>query len=72
MEVEVPQNQKGKIKKKIIARSQRYEKDFRQDLCLIFLSGVSIRSLSMISSRLIGRKLSPAEVSNDNKELVDE
>ena len=71
VEVEVPRDRKGKFKTKIIARSKRYEEDLRQDLCLMFLSGVSTRSLSMISSRLIGRKLSPTEVSSANKELVE-
>ena len=71
VEVEVPRDRKGRFKTKIIARSKRYEEDLRQDLCLMFLSGVSTRSLSMISSRLIGRKLSPTEVSSANKELVN-
>ena len=71
VQVEVPRDRKGEFKTKLIARSQRYEEDLRQDLCLMFLTGVSTRSLSMISSRLIGRKLSPTEVSSANKELVD-
>jgi len=71
VEVEVPRDRKGKFKTRIIVRSQRYEEDLRQDLCLMFLTGVSTRSLSMISSRLLGRKLSPTEVSSANRELVD-
>jgi putative transposase len=35
----------------------------------MFLSGVSTRTLSLISERLIGRKISPMEVSNASKEL---
>jgi len=71
VEVEVPRDRKGEYKTQIIARSKRYEDDLRQDLCLMFLSGVSTRSLSMISSRLIGRKLSATEVSNANKEMIE-
>lgn len=71
VEVEIPRDRKGKFKTQIIARSKRYEEDLRQDLCLMFLTGVSTRSLSMISSRLIGRKLSSAEVSTANQELVE-
>ncbi|MDY7035230.1 MAG: transposase [Thermodesulfobacteriota bacterium] len=37
----------------------------------MFLTGISTRTLSMISNRLIGRKISPTEVSNANKELID-
>jgi len=71
VEVDIPRDRKGKFKTQIIARSKRYEEDLRQDLCLMFLTGVSTRSLSMISSRLIGRKLSSTEVSAANKELVE-
>lgn len=38
---------------------------------MIFFTGVSTRSLSVISSRLIGRKLSSAKVINANKELIE-
>ena len=37
----------------------------------MFLMGMSTRTLAMMSERLIGRKISPAEVSNANKELID-
>ncbi len=37
----------------------------------MFLTGISTRSLSMLSKRLIGRKVSPAEVSFANNELID-
>ena len=37
----------------------------------MFLTGITTRSLSIISTRLIGRRISPAEVSNANKELID-
>ena len=55
----------------VIPRSKRYEDELREDLSMMFLIGVSTRSLSMISTRLIGRKISPTEVSNANKELID-
>jgi putative transposase len=71
VEVEMPRDRKGEFKTQIIARSKRYEDDLRQDLCLMFLTGVSTRSLSMITSRLIGRKLSATEVSNANKEMIE-
>jgi putative transposase len=71
VEVEMPRDRKGEFKTQFLARSKRYEDDLRQDLCLMFLTGVSTRSLSMISSRLIGRKLSATEVSNANKEMIE-
>jgi len=69
--VKVPRDRKGKFKPRVIPRSKQYEDELRQDLCLMFLTGVSTRTLSMISTRLIGRKISPAEISNANKELID-
>jgi putative transposase len=36
----------------------------------MFLSGVSTRTLSMMSETLVGRKLSPMEVSNSGRELT--
>ena len=36
----------------------------------MFLSGVSTRTLSMMSETLVGRKLSPMEVSNASRELT--
>jgi len=38
---------------------------------MMFLAGISTRSLSMISRRLIGRSISSTEISNVNKELSE-
>ena len=71
VDVEVPRDRDGAFKTQIIPRSKRYERELRQDISMMFLTGVSTRTLSMISKRLIGRKISPTEVSNANKELID-
>jgi putative transposase len=71
VKVEVPRDRNAEFKTQVIPRSKRYENELRQDLSLMFLTGISTRTLSMISTRLIGRKISPAEVSNANKELID-
>lgn len=71
VEVEGPRDRNGKFQTQSIARSKRDEEDLRQDLCVMFLTGGSPRSLSRLSSRLIGRRLSPTEMSRANKELVD-
>jgi len=71
IQAEVPRDRKGEFTTKVIPRSKRYEDELRQDLSVMFLTGVSTRTLSMISTRLIGRKISPTEVSNANKELID-
>ncbi len=71
VQVEMPRDRKGEFKSQVIPRSKRYEDVLRQELCLLFLTGVSTRALSMISTKLIGRKISPTEISNANKELID-
>ena len=71
VQVEVPRDRKGEFKTEVIPRSKRYERELRQDLSMMFLTGVSTRTLSMMSERLIGRKISPSEISNANKELID-
>jgi putative transposase len=71
VKVEMPRDRKGEFKSQVIPRSKRYEDILRQEMCLMFLTGVSTRALSIISTKLIGRKISPTEVSNANKELID-
>jgi putative transposase len=69
--VKVPRDRKGEYRTRVIPRSQRYEDEIGKDLCLMFLAGVSTRTLSIMSQRLVGRKISPTEISQANKELVD-
>jgi len=71
VQVEVPRDRRGEFETQVLPRSKRYENELRQDLSFMFLTGISTRTLSMISTRLIGRKISPTEVSNANKELID-
>ena len=71
VQVEVPRDRESEFKTQVIPRSKRYEDELRQDLSFMFLTGTSTRTLSMISTRLIGRKISASEVSNANKELID-
>jgi putative transposase len=71
IQVEVPRDRGSEFKTQIIPRSKQYEDDLREDLSFMFLTGVSTRTLSMISNRLMGRKISPTEVSNANKGLID-
>ena len=69
--VNVPRDRKGAFKTCVIPRSKQYEEAIRQEVSMMFLTGISTRSLSMMSKRLLGRPISPSEVSNANKELVD-
>jgi putative transposase len=69
--VEVPRDRKGEFRTGVIPSSKRYEDSLREEMCALFLGGVSTRTLSLLSERLIGRKISATEVSNASKELVD-
>jgi putative transposase len=69
--IHVPRDRKGEFKTQVIPRSKQYEEEIARDLSLMFLAGISTRSLSMISYRLIGRKISPTEISSANVELSE-
>ena len=71
VDLQVPRDRRGDFKTRVIPRGKRYEDALRKDLCLMFLTGISTRTLSMISKKLIGRKISAGEVSNVNNELIE-
>jgi len=69
--VQVPRDRNGEYQTQVIPKSKRYEDELRQDIAMMFLSGVSTHTLSMISQRLIGHKISAGEVSRCSRELVE-
>ena len=69
--VKVPRDRKGEFKSQVIPRSKQYEDAIREDMCVMFLSGISTRTLALMSRRLIGRPLSHSEVSKAAKQLTD-
>ncbi len=70
VEMRVPRDRDGEFKTQVIPRSKQYEDAITEDLSLMYLTGISTRSLSLISRRLIGRNISHQEVSKANKEFV--
>jgi len=69
--IRMARDRKGKFRSQILPRSKRYEDELRQDICVMYLTGVSTRTLSMISEKLLGRKVSAGEVSRVSRELVE-
>jgi len=69
--VKVPRDREGAFKTQVIPRSKQYEDALREDLCAMFLGGISTRTLSLMSERLIGRSVSPSEVSKASKALTE-
>jgi putative transposase len=70
VDLRVPRDRKGEYSTQVLPRSKQYEDALRHDLCAMFLGGVSTRTLAMMSQRLIGRKISPMEVSKASQELT--
>jgi putative transposase len=70
VDLRVPRDRRGEFTTQVLPRSKQYEDALRHDLCAMFLSGVSTRTLAMMSQRLIGRKISPMQVSKASQELT--
>jgi putative transposase len=68
--VSVPRDRHGEFKTEVLPKSQRYETAIAEDFALMYLTGISTRTLALLSKRLIGRKISPEEVSKANRELT--
>lgn len=67
----VPRDRNGEYQTQVLPRSKQYEREIAHDLCLMFLGGVSTRTLGMMSERLIGRKISHTEISQANAALQE-
>lgn len=68
--VNVPRDRNGEFQTQVLPRSKQYEEQIAEDISLMYLTGVSTRTLSLLSNRLIGRKISPTEVSETHRELT--
>lgn len=69
--VRIPRDRLGVYQPKVFPPYQRYERGIGEDATLLFLLGMSTRNISLISKRLFGRKLSPSEISENNKGLIE-
>lgn len=70
LNVKVARDRKGEFQTGILEKYKRYESTLENDIVLMFLNGLSTRSISLISKKLLGRKISASEVSHCNKELL--
>lgn len=69
VEVRVPRDRDGDFRSQVLPRAQRYDERITEDLAAMYLTGISTRTLSLLTKRLIGRSLSATEVSNASAEL---
>lgn len=70
VDVKVPRDRKGEYQTQILPRGKQYEGRIAEDLSLMYLTGISTRTLAMLSRRLIGRRISHGEISKVNTELT--
>ena len=71
LEIKVPRDRSGEFESKTLAKYKRYDSAIEKDMCLMFLSGMSTRSIELMSKTLLGRRISASEVSLVNKEMLD-
>jgi len=71
VDVKVPRDRKGEYQTQVLPRGKQYESRIAEDLSLMYLTGISTRTLSMLSRRLIGRRISHGEISKVNTELTE-
>ena len=69
VETTVPRDRNSEFHTKVLPKAKRFDERLSNDLHAMFLSGISTRALSMLSKRLIGRKVSPSEISSASKEF---
>jgi len=71
LSVKIPRDRQGKFQTQVLPRFARVDERVKQDCLLMYLMGQSTRSVSLISERLFGRKLSHTEISTVNQQLSE-
>lgn len=66
----VPRDRKTRFQSVVIPAGRRYDEATEKDLALLNLSGLSTRMLSYVSTRVLGVRVSPQEVSNALSTIV--
>jgi len=69
--VRIPRDRNNTFQTTVLPERKQFEEAVAKDLSVMFLMGMSTRSLSMISNHLLGRKISPTEISNTTRELSE-
>ena len=64
--VRIPRDREGRFHTQVIPRGKQHEDRIVEDLSAMYLTGISTRTLSLLSKRLIGRSISPTAISNAN------
>lgn len=71
LNVKVPRDRQGKYQTKVLEPYKRNEASIEEDVAVLYLLGQSTRSLSLISERLLGTKISASKVSECSGRLIE-
>jgi putative transposase len=66
---QLPGDRESKYETQVLPKSEQYEEAISRDVSLMFLMGLSTRSLAWLSSSLLGRSIFHEEVSQANRDL---
>ena len=69
LSIRVPRDRLGKFQTSVLPKYDRIDPQIKSDAVLMYFLGMSTRSLSLVSSRLFGRKISHAVISEHSAEL---
>jgi putative transposase len=72
LEIRVPRDRKGRFETAILPARQRYDLRLQQEMALMYLGGMSTRTIELMSERLLGRHFSAQEVSEAVGSLHEE
>jgi len=61
--IKVPRDRNGKFSSSIIPKNEQIDPRVKEDIAVLHLAGLSTRTLSLISNRLLGSSVSPDTVS---------
>jgi putative transposase len=71
LHMKVPRDRGGKYQTKVLTPYRRNEASLEEDVAILYLLGQSTRSLSLISERLLGTKISASKVSECSGRLIE-
>ena len=70
IQVRVPRDRRGKFKSNVVEPERHYDALIEEDLALLHLAGLSTRTLSQLSHKILGVRVSHSEVSNSLHMLI--
>lgn len=70
LELRVPRDRQCQFSSNVVPKGRKYEEALEKDLALLHLAGLSTRTMSYVSRRILGLSISPQEVSNSIKTIL--